>query len=107
MKTNIQSIGFTASEDLTAFVKEKTAKISLHFDNIITSEVCLKSEKSATNDNKICDIRLVIPGNDLLASAQCTTFEEAIAQASDAIIKQIEKRKVRMNDKRVQIDIIE
>jgi len=107
MKTNIQSIGFTASEDLTAFVKEKTAKISLHFDNIITSEVCLKSEKSATNDNKICDIRLVIPGNDLLASAQCTTFEEAIAQASDAIIKQIEKRKAKIHDKRVQIDIVD
>ncbi len=107
MKTNIQSIGFTASEDLTAFVKEKTAKISLHFDNIITSEVCLKSEKSATNDNKICDIRLVIPGNDLLASAQCTTFEEAIALASDAIIKQIEKRKSKIHDKRVQIDIVD
>jgi len=107
MKTNIQSIGFTASEDLTAFVKEKTAKISLHFDNILTSEVCLKSEKSATNDNKICDIRLVIPGNDLLASAQCTTFEEAVALASDAIIKQIEKRKAKIHDKRVQIDIVE
>ncbi len=107
MKTNIQSIGFTASEDLTAFVKEKTAKISLHFDNIITSEVCLKSEKSATNDNKICDIRLVIPGNDLIASAQCTTFEEAIALASDAIIKQIEKRKAKIHDKRVQIDIVD
>jgi len=107
MKTNIQSIGFTASEDLTAFVKEKTAKISLHFDNILTSEVCLKSEKSATNDNKICDIRLVIPGNDVLASAQCTTFEEAVALASDAIIKQIEKRKAKIHDKRVQIDIVE
>lgn len=107
MKTNIQSIGFTASEELTAFVKEKTAKMSLHFDNIITSEVCLKAEKSATNDNKICDIRLVIPGNDLLASAQCTTFEEAIALATDAIIKQIEKRKAKMHDKRVQIDIAE
>jgi putative sigma-54 modulation protein len=107
MKTNIQSIGFTASEDLTTFVKEKAAKISLHFDNIITSEVCLKSEKSATNDNKICDIRLVIPGNDLLASAQCTTFEEAIALASDAIIKQIEKHKAKIHDKRVKIDIVE
>lgn len=107
MKTNIQSIGFTASEDLTAFVKEKTAKISLHFDNIITSEVCLKSEKSATNDNKICDIRLVIPGNDLMASAQCTTFEEAIALASDAIIKQIEKRKAKIHEKRVHTDVAE
>jgi ribosomal subunit interface protein len=107
MKTNIQSIGFTASEELTAFVKEKTAKISLHFENIITSEVCLKTDKSSTNENKVCDIRLVIPGNDVLASAQCKTFEEAVAQAADALIKQIEKHKTKIHDKRVQVDIVE
>ena len=95
MKTNIQSIGFTASEALNAFVKEKTAKISLHFDNILSSEVCLKTDKSATNENKVCDIRLIIPGNDLLASAQCKTFEEAIVLASDALIKQIETHKAK------------
>ena len=39
MKTNIQSIGFTANEALTAFVNEKTAKLSLHLDNILVSEV--------------------------------------------------------------------
>lgn len=105
MKTNIQSIGFTASEALIAFVKEKTAKLSLHFENILSSEVCLKTDKSATNENKICDIRLVIPGNDLLASAQCKTFEEAIVQASDALLKQIEKHKTKNSDKRQQADV--
>ena len=107
MKTNIQSIGFTASEALTAFVKEKTAKISLHFENIISSEVCLSTDKSMTNENKVCDIRLVIPGNDLLASAQCKTFEEAIAQASDALVRQIEKHKTKNSDKRNHVDIVE
>ncbi|MEP7143804.1 MAG: ribosome-associated translation inhibitor RaiA [Ferruginibacter sp.] len=103
MKTNIQSIGFTASEALTAFVKEKTAKLSLHFENILSSEVCLSTDKSATNENKVCDIRLIIPGNDLLAKAQCKTFEEAVAHATDALVKQIEKHKTKIQDKRHQI----
>ncbi|MEO5893337.1 MAG: ribosome-associated translation inhibitor RaiA [Ferruginibacter sp.] len=107
MKTNIQSIGFTASEALTAFVKEKTAKLSLHLENILSSEVCLSTDKSATNENKVCDIRLVIPGNDLLAKAQCKTFEEAIAQAADALIKQIEKHKTKNHNKRNHADILE
>jgi len=107
MTTNIQSIGFTASEALTAFVKEKTAKLSLHFENIISSEVCLSIDNSSTNENKVCDIRLVIPGNDLLAKAQCKTFEEAIAQASDALIRQIEKHKTKTADKRIQVGIVE
>lgn len=102
MKTNIQSIGFTASEALTAFVKEKTAKLSLYFENIISSEVCLSIDNSATNENKVCDIRLVIAGNDLIAKTQCKTFEEAVAAASDALVKQIEKHKAKNFEKRSQ-----
>jgi len=105
MKTNIQSIGFTASEELIAFIKEKTAKLSLYFENIISSEVCLSLDKSTTNENKVCDIRLVIAGNDLIAKAQCKSFEEAIAAASDALVKQIEKHKTKNQDKRSQVNI--
>jgi len=107
MKTNIQSIGFTASEALLAFVKEKTAKISLYLENIISSEVCLSIDKSSTGENKVCDIRLVIPGNDLLAKNQCKTFEEAIALTADALVKQIEKHKTKILDKRTQVEIVE
>lgn len=107
MTTTIQSIGFTASEELTIFVKEKTAKLSQYFENIINSEVCLSTDKSSTKENKVCDIRLVIPGNDLLAKAQCKTFEEAVAQASDALVKQIEKHKTKLTGKRNQVDIAE
>jgi putative sigma-54 modulation protein len=105
MKTNIQSIGFTASEELTAFVKEKTAKLSLYLENVITSEVCLSLDKSKTNENKVCDIRLVIAGNDLIAKAQCKSFEEAIADASDALVKQIEKHKTKNAEKRSQVSV--
>jgi putative sigma-54 modulation protein len=104
MKTNIQSVGFTASEDLTAFVKEKTAKLTLHYANILSCEVCLSTDKSATNENKVCDIRLIIPGNNLRANAQCKTFEESVAQAIDALIKQVEKHKAKIHDKRNQIE---
>ena len=107
MKTNIQSIGFTASEELIAFVKEKTAKLSLYFENIISSEVCLSLDKSTTNENKVCDIRLVIAGNDLIAKAQCKSFEEAIAAASDALVKQIEKHKAKNADRKNPVGVVE
>jgi putative sigma-54 modulation protein len=100
MNTNIQSIGFTASEALTTFVKEKTAKLGLHFQEIISYEVCLSTDKSENKENKVCAIRLVIPGNDLLASAQCKTFEEAVAQSCDSLNKQIEKQKTKLQENR-------
>ena len=107
MKTNIQSIGFTASEDLITFVNEKTAKLGQYFENIISSEVCLSLDKSMTNENKVCDIRLVIAGNDLIATSQCKSFEEAVSLTSDALVKQIEKHKAKNFDKRNYVDVVE
>ena len=107
MTINIQSIGFTASEDLITYVNEKTAKLGHYLESIISSEVCLSTDKSDTKENKVCDIRLVIPGNDLLATAQCKSFEEAVTRASDALIKQIEKVKTKLSTKRTSLEEIE
>ena len=106
MKTNIQSIGFTASEDLTNFINEKTARLDQFLDHIISSEVALSLDKAVTGENKVCSIRLVIPGNDLLANAQCKSFEEAVAQVCDALVKQIDKHKTKVQAKRAsRVDI--
>ncbi len=93
MIIKIKTLGFSAKQELTDFVNDKVVKLSQFYDKIISSEVCLCAEKSDTKENKLCDIRLIIPGNDLLASSQCKTFEEAIAQSVDVLVKQIEKKK--------------
>lgn len=96
MNIKIKTLGFTAKQELTEFVHEKVGKLSQFYDKIIRSEVCLCAERSDTKENKLCDIRLIIPGNDLLASSQCKTFEEAIAQSVDVLMKQIEKKKAKI-----------
>lgn len=93
MNIRIQSAGFTAKEELTAFIKEKSGRLFNMYDKIIRCEVVLQTDKAGTKNNKVCDIRLIIPGNDLLAGAQCITFEESAKQAIDALVKQLEKRK--------------
>src|SRR5688572_16118215 len=102
MITNIQSIGFTASEALINFVNEKTARLGQFLESIISSEVTLSLDNAVSGENKVCNIRLVIPGNDLLASAQCKSFEEATVQASDALMKQIDKHKTKVVSRRHQ-----
>lgn len=93
MNSKIQAKGFTAKQELIDFVKEKTEKLFRLFSRTISCEVVLKIDKSCTGDNKVCDIRLVIPGNDLLADARSNTFEEAAMQAIEALERQIHKRK--------------
>jgi putative sigma-54 modulation protein len=93
MKLNIQSVHFDADKKLLDFIESKMEKIHSLYDRIIESEVTLRIDKSSTNDNKITEIRLHVPGNDLYAKRQCKTFEEGIDTCVDALKPQLEKHK--------------
>ena len=100
MNTTIQSLHFTANEKLTAFVNEKMDKIEHVGHNIQSADVCLKLDKSDTDENKICEIRLTSPGNNLFARNQCSTFEAAIADTVEDLQKQLRKVKTKRLQKR-------
>lgn len=93
MKIIIQTPDFKADQNLIDFVNEKVTKLSRYFEAIHDATVTLKLDKSDSRDNKVCEIRLGITGNDLFASRQCKTFEEATAKATDALRSQISTRK--------------
>lgn len=93
MKITIQTPDFKADQALLDFVEEKVSKLSKFLESIHGATVTLELDKSDTRDNKRCDIKLQIPGNDLFASRQCKSFEEATAKAVDALKSQISTRK--------------
>lgn len=93
MKVKINSVHFKADTKLEQFIEKKVGKLSGIYEGVIGSEVTLKISKNETSDNKIAEIRLLIPGNDLYAKKQSNTFEESTDNAVDAIKKQIERHK--------------
>lgn len=93
MKITIQALGFTAREELLAFVREKVQKLYNLYDKIIECEIVLTLENSSDRQNKAAQIRLSVPGNDMLASAQSKAFEESAMLAIEGLERQIEKRK--------------
>jgi putative sigma-54 modulation protein len=94
MKINIQSIAFTLRKEVSDFIQDKVKKLTRFYRDIISIEVSLKVDKSNTKKNKLCRIRLIIPGNDIFSSAQSKSFEEATSLAVEALERQIEKRKI-------------
>jgi putative sigma-54 modulation protein len=93
MRVLISSLHFKADSKLEDFVREKVTKVSNLFDGVIGVDVILKLDQSSSNDNKLTEIRILIPGNDLFAKKQARTFEEATDLAVDALKKQITKHK--------------
>lgn len=95
MAVTIQSIHFTASDDLLAFVNSKVGKLNHFHDEIVDSEVYLKLENTGTVQTKVAEVKLSVPGKDLFARKESKTFEEATDMAVDALKKQIEKSKAK------------
>lgn len=93
MKVKIHSLHFDADKKLLNFIEEKVQKLSQFFDHIIEAEVILRLDKSSEADNKLVEIKLMIPGNDLFARKQSRLFEEATDLCCEALRKQVTKHK--------------
>ncbi len=93
MQVKIHSVQFKADQKLENFIEDKLGKLNNFYDQIVGSEVYLRIENTNGPENKITEIRLSIPGNDLFAKTQSKTFEEYTDQAVEALRRQILKHK--------------
>jgi len=93
MKIRVQSIHFDADMKLLQFIQDKVDKLVHFYDHILGGEVFLRLDKSSDMKNKIVQIKIQIPGNDLMAKEQCRTFEEATDLCVETLSRQIQKHK--------------
>lgn len=100
MKVNlkISSVHFDADKKLLEFVKERVDKLGNYYDKIIDGDVTLKIDNNSTGENKIAEIKLSVPGNDIFAKKQCKSFEEATDSAIEALRRQLKKHKEKLNN---------
>jgi len=96
MNIKIHSIRFDADIKLIDFVKSKVRKLIQYFDDIIAAEIFLRLDKSQDLENKVVEIRLTLPGNELFAKKQSKTFEESTDLSVEALRRQIMKHKTKL-----------
>lgn len=96
MKIRVQSIHFDADKKLLEFIQKKTTKLGSLSERIIRGEVYLRLQKTEDEANKIAEIRLTVPGGLLFVKEQCRTFEEATDLAIEALRRQVNKHKSKL-----------
>jgi putative sigma-54 modulation protein len=101
MKIVIQSPDFDASKNLTTFVERNLTNLEKIFTPILEAHVCLKKVSGADSQDRFCEIKLVIPGDDLFASKEGETFEIAIHGTIDALKHQVERLRTKRSGKHV------
>ncbi len=96
MEIKINAVRFDADKKLVAFIQKKVDKLDLFFDGIVLSEVFLRLENVQDEENKVVEIRLSIPGNDLFVKKQAKTFEEAVIQSVETLSRQLNRYKEKL-----------
>jgi putative sigma-54 modulation protein len=95
MNITVQSIKFDADQKLVDFIKRKTGKLEQYLDNIIEGVCYLRLENVEDEANKVVELKLNIPGNQLFAKAQAKSFEEATDIAVESLRRQVNKYKTK------------
>jgi putative sigma-54 modulation protein len=99
MDIKINSVHFDADQKLIDHVNRKVSKLGQFFDGIIGAEVYLRLENVPDDENKIAEVKLLIPGNDLFVKKQSKTFEEAVNKTVDTLKGQVTKYKEKLKGK--------
>lgn len=98
MKVFIQSVNFNADKKLLRFVEEKVSNLNRYHDKIVTAEVFLKVLNTSDKENKISEVKINIPGSELIIKREAKTFEEGVNSAIDNLKRQLKRSKEKQRD---------
>jgi putative sigma-54 modulation protein len=93
MEIKVHSIHFDADQKLINYIQGKVGKLDQFYDNIISGEVYLRLDRNNEEGNKVAEIRLNTPGKEMFAKRQCKSFEEATVLATEALRRQVRRKK--------------
>lgn len=93
MELQIQSIHFDADQKLVDFIEKKLGKLDVFYDRIEGATVYLKLDKDENKENKVVEVKLLIPGQDIFVKQKSKTFEAAVDNILDVLKVQLKKVK--------------
>ncbi len=96
MVVNVNAVNFNVDGKLVDFIQERMNKLDKYYDKVVSADVFLKVEKTSEKENKVAEIKILLPGDDFIVKKQCKTFEEAVDQCADSLERLLLKRKEKL-----------
>lgn len=94
MNVQIQTVHFDADSKLIDHVSKKLQKLDTFYDRIISVDVFLKLDNIAHQiKDKIAEIKVRIPRQDLFVKHESKSFEESFDLAFSSLVEQIKRQK--------------
>jgi putative sigma-54 modulation protein len=93
MNINFQSVNYNADSKLIEFSEKRIKKISQFYLNIIDVFIYTKIENASDRVNKLAELKICIPGDDVVVKKTAKSFEEAISLAADSAERILKRHK--------------
>jgi len=93
MKVFTQSVNFKADQKLLNYIERKIVGLERFYDKIVDVEVFLKVQKTSDKENKVSEIKINIPHNELIVKKTTKSFEEGVSMSVESLKRQLEKFK--------------
>ena len=93
MNINFQSVNYNADSKLIEFAEKRIRKISQFYLNIIDVFIYTKIENASDRVNKLAELKICIPGDDVVVKKTAKSFEEAISLAADSAERILKRHK--------------
>ena len=97
MEIKVQSIKFDADQKLLDYIDKKVGKIEKFFEPIVRTEVNLSL--LADPQNKQVQVRVFIPGDEIVVERHADTFEAAVVDCTDTLKTLLVSAKEKRNAK--------
>ncbi|MEO8416717.1 MAG: HPF/RaiA family ribosome-associated protein [Ginsengibacter sp.] len=100
MKIIIKSVDFSTGKALETFIKNKVSKLFRQYDSIIRANVVLRKGESKNPENKLCEIRLVVPGYDHFAKKSTGAYQKSVSQSVNILQEILRRNKTKLLTRR-------
>jgi putative sigma-54 modulation protein len=99
MTIKLQTVNFNAKVGLEEYVENKLSKLEQFYDKIISIHVSMRVENISEKENKFVDVKLEVPGDDIVVKKSGQSFEECIDLSVDTLKKLIIRKKEKVSER--------
>jgi len=90
---HFRAVNYKADIKLKEFTKKRIEKLSLFHNQIIEVFVFTKVENSSDGVNKWAELKIGVPGDDIVVKKITKSFEESINSAAESAERILKRRK--------------
>ena len=90
---HFRAVNYKADAKLKVFAEKRIKKLSLFHNQISEVFVFTKVENSSDGINKWAELKIGIPGDDIIVKKISKTFEESINTAAESAERILKRRK--------------